>query len=272
MACRLIEALPHGFPSPTVTAKPDGHLNLEWYRNPLRLLGMAELVLDTDLRTEQRDRLSTVLESAESLLTIIDEILDFSKIEAGKVQLESVPLSVRGIVSEIRDALVIRANLKRLRFLLEVHQDVPEFVVGDPTRLRQVLLNLAANAIKFTEAGQVAVTVHCESSNCDQVVLCFEIEDTGIGIPFEKLDVIFSEFEQADTSTTRQFGGTGLGLSISSRLVNLMGGKICVESQEGRGSTFRFSIPFAVARAKATATGCLHAGNALPTMRRRQAD
>lgn len=223
-------------------------------RTPMNaVLGMTELVLESNLKPEQRDYLSTVLESGESLLSIINEILDFSKIEAGKIELESVPFDVRSEINEIKRALALRADRKHLEFVSNVDENVPNAVSGDPTRLRQVLLNLIANAIKFTKAGKVGVAVHCSSVANNKVELCFVVNDTGMGIPPEKLDKIFTEFEQADTSTTRQFGGTGLGLSISSRLVNAMGGQIGVQSDVGRGSTFRFSIPFEVAKSSAVA-------------------
>ncbi len=217
-------------------------------RTPMNaVIGLTELVLETGLTPTQRDYLSTVLESGESLLSIINEILDFSKIEAGKVVLESIPFYLREETGDIMKSLALRAHRKELELAWHVKTDVPDTLMGDPARLRQVLVNLVGNAIKFTPTGEVVLNVSCQGFQDGMPQLKFQIKDTGIGIPPEKLDQIFAEFEQADTSTTREFGGTGLGLSISSRLVELMGGRIQVESAVGQGSRFFFTIPFEIA-------------------------
>jgi two-component system sensor histidine kinase/response regulator len=218
------------------------------------IIGLTELVLETDLTTTQRGYLSTVLESGESLMSIINQILDFSKIEAGKIDLESVAFNLREEVGDTMKSLGMRAHRKQLELAWHADANVPAYVVGDPSRLRQVLVNLTGNAIKFTKSGEVVLNVACESSEPGNVELHFSISDTGVGISNEKLESIFSKFEQADTSTTREFGGTGLGLSISSSLVGLMGGQIWVESELGKGSTFHFTIPLPVAEEPASAT------------------
>ena len=212
-------------------------------RTPMNgVLGMTELALDTNLTPEQREYLTTVKQSAESLLTIINDILDFSKIEAGKLDLEEVAYNVRSCIREAVKLMDYRAGQKSLALSCEIDPSVPEYIFGDPIRLRQVLLNLVGNAVKFTERGSVTVTGAARQAPKEGMELQLEVRDTGIGIPLEKQSTIFEAFAQADGSMTRRFGGTGLGLTISSRLISLMGGAISVESAPGQGSCFRFSI------------------------------
>src|SRR5947199_343916 len=214
-------------------------------RTPMNgLLGMAELMLDTAVTDEQREYLDTMKGSADSLLAVINDILDFSKIEARKLDLEKIEFDLRGLVDEMIAPLAVRAHHKGLELVCSLAPDVPEAVVGDPRRLSQIVVNLVGNAIKFTERGDVVVRAEIESRAAGQVVLHFAVTDTGIGIPAEKQGVIFEAFAQADGSTTRKYGGTGLGLTICSRLVQLMGGRIWVESEVGGGSAFHFTSPF----------------------------
>ena len=214
-------------------------------RTPLNgVIGMTDLALDTDLTAEQREYLETVKMSSDSLLTVINDILDFSKIEAGKIDLEAADFNLRDCLETTLKTLALRADEKGLELLCEIAPDVPEVVEGDSSRLRQVLANLVGNAIKFTHKGEVALSVQLASKDGDDRLLRFTVSDTGIGIPAEKQKLIFDPFTQADTSTTRKYGGTGLGLTISSRLVNMMGGKIWVESEIGRGTQFHFTVQF----------------------------
>ncbi len=224
-------------------------------RTPMNgILGMTDLALDTELTREQRDYLNMVKMSAESLLTVINDILDFSKIEAKRLHLEAVEFSLRDSLGDTMKALALRAQQKGLELACHVRPDVPDALTGDPTRLRQVIVNLVGNAIKFTQQGEVVVEaalappglpVPASSSGRGtgtEVELLFSVRDTGIGIPLEKQQAIFEAFAQADTSTTRHYGGTGLGLTISARLVEMMGGRLWVESEVGRGSTFHFTV------------------------------
>jgi signal transduction histidine kinase/CheY-like chemotaxis protein len=216
-------------------------------RTPMNgILGMTELVLDTELTVEQRDSLGLVKFSAESLLTVINDILDFSKIEAGKLEFESIPFDLRESLGETMKSLGFRAHQKGLELIYDVRPEVPEALLGDPGRIRQILINLIGNAIKFTEHGEVLVTVLEESDQVAITCLHFTVKDTGVGIPTDKQEKIFEAFSQADGSMTRRYGGTGLGLTICSRLVTMMGGKIWVESQLDQGSTFHFTLPLAV--------------------------
>jgi PAS domain S-box-containing protein len=212
-------------------------------RTPLNgVIGMTELALETELTREQREYLETVRYSAEALLSVINDILDFSKIEAGKVELEVVDFDLREVLENVLKTLALRADEKGLELLCDVNPDVPELFRGDPNRLRQIVVNLLGNAIKFTHKGEVALKVEIVGSNDSRLKLQFVVSDTGIGIPKEKLESVFESFSQADTSTTREFGGTGLGLTISRRLVEIMGGRIWVESEIGKGSAFHFTV------------------------------
>ncbi|KAJ5551378.1 Histidine protein kinase NIK1 [Penicillium sp. DV-2018c] len=215
-------------------------------RTPMNgIIGMTQLTLDTDdLMPYTREMLNVVHNLANSLLTIIDDILDISKIEANRMVIESIPFTVRGTVFNALKTLAVKANEKFLNLTYQVDNTVPDYVIGDPFRLRQIILNLVGNAIKFTEHGEVKLTIRKsdrEQCTTDEYAFEFSVSDTGIGIEEDKLDLIFDTFQQADGSTTRRFGGTGLGLSISKRLVNLMGGDVWVTSEYGHGSTFHFT-------------------------------
>ncbi len=214
-------------------------------RTPMNgILGMTELALDTNLTPEQREYLGMVKASADSLLTVINDILDFSKIEAGKLDFESIDFNPREALDQTMKTLAVRAGQKGLKLNWQVRPEVPESLVGDPGRLRQILVNLVGNAIKFTERGAVTAEVAWESEGPDGVRLRFSVADTGIGIVPERHEAIFQPFAQVDSSTTRRFGGTGLGLSISQKLAEGMGGRIEVESVLGQGSTFRCTLLF----------------------------
>jgi two-component system, sensor histidine kinase and response regulator len=216
-------------------------------RTPMNaIIGMTDLVLDTPLDGTQRSYLSMVQESADALLSVINDILDFSKIEAGKLDLDARVFEIREALGDTMKTLGLKAHAKQIELAFRVAPEVPRFLCGDVGRLRQILINLVGNAIKFTNVGEVVVDVRLLQSDQQNATLEIAVRDTGIGIEQEKFDSIFREFEQADTSTTRRFGGTGLGLAISSRLVRLFGGEIHVESKVGEGSTFSFEATFQV--------------------------
>jgi two-component system sensor histidine kinase/response regulator len=224
-------------------------------RTPLNgIIGMTELTLDTNLTNEQKDYLISVKHSSESLLEIINEILDLSKIEAGKLNIENIEFSIRDCIDDIIRSLVIRAYQKNLEVIYNVDDDIPDRLIGDPGRLRQILLNLIGNAIKFTNKGQVVIQIKTQGKRKNDVLLHFSVTDTGIGIPLDKQNIIFDPFAQVDSSTTRKHGGTGLGLTICKQLVELMVGKIWFESpfriedydQEDAGSCFHFTISYRI--------------------------
>ena len=214
-------------------------------RTPLNgVIGMTELALDTRLTGEQRDLLNQARESAESLLSVVNDILDFSKMDAGKLRMESIEFSPQDEVAAAIRCVAVAAHKKGLELLLDVAPDVATRVVGDPTRLRQVVLNLIGNAVKFTERGEVGLRLSARKAGSGRCTLLFEVFDTGIGIEPEKLNLIFDSFAQADSTTTRHFGGTGLGLAISRKLIELMSGRISVKSTPGKGSVFKVEIEF----------------------------
>jgi PAS domain S-box-containing protein len=214
-------------------------------RTPMNgVIGMAELLLATPLNPEQAEYAQTIQGSADALLTILNDILDFSKIEAGRLVLEAIPFDLRQVAEEVGNLLAPRAGEKGLELIVRYAPDTPHRMLGDPGRMRQVLINLAGNAIKFTDAGHVLINVDCDEQTETTARMRVSVEDTGIGIPEEKFANIFEKFTQADASTTRRHGGTGLGLAISKRLVELMGGSMCLTSRLDVGSTFWFSAPF----------------------------
>jgi two-component system sensor histidine kinase/response regulator len=218
-------------------------------RTPMNgIIGMTELALDTQMTREQREYLETVKSCADSLLTLINDILDFSKIEAGKLSVENIRFNLGDVLGDMMRGLSYRAHQKDLELAFHLPPDVPQCLIGDPVRMRQIITNLVGNAIKFTERGEVVVRVAIESQSADEVSLDISVTDTGIGIPLEKQQSIFRAFEQADQSTTRMYGGTGLGLAISARLAKLMQGHIWLESEQGTGSTFHFTARYGLSK------------------------
>ncbi|UCD77922.1 MAG: response regulator, partial [Desulfobacterales bacterium] len=222
-------------------------------RTPMNaVIGMTHLALKTNLTPKQRDYLKKIQSSANSLLGIINDILDFSKIEAGKLDMEAVDFNLDDVLDNLASLVTVKAQEKEnLEVLFAAAPDVPRYLVGDPLRLGQVLINLANNAVKFTESGEIVVSIEKAATQQDQVTLKFAVSDTGIGLTEEQKSKLFQSFSQADTSTTRKFGGTGLGLAISKKLVGMMGGEIWVESEYGRGTTFHFTADFGVGKEKA---------------------
>jgi len=221
-------------------------------RTPMNgIMGMTELVLDTELDGEQRNYLNLAKASADSLLTLINDILDYSKIEAGKLEIDAIDFNLGDTLGDTMKTLSLRAHQKGLELAFEINPDVPDALVGDPGRLRQIIVNLVGNAIKFTQQGEVVLHVETDSRTQDEIRVHFTVADTGIGIPAEKQTLIFEAFQQADGSMTRKHGGTGLGLSISSRLLEMMAGRIWVESELGRGSRFHFIARFGLQKVPA---------------------
>ena len=212
-------------------------------RTPMNgVIGMTDLLLDTELTGEQREYAKTIKTSADSLLTIINEILDFSKIEAGKIDLEYIDFDLRLMLDEVLDLITVRTDKKGLNFVCFIHPEINSLVNGDPGRIRQILINLANNAVKFTEKGEVIIRGELEHEDESKICVKFSVSDTGIGIPQNTIPNLFQRFSQADSSTTRKYGGTGLGLAICKLLAEMMGGEIGVESKEGSGSIFWFTV------------------------------
>jgi CheY-like chemotaxis protein len=213
-------------------------------RTPLNaVIGLAGLLQGTKLTREQLDYLDTIKSSSDSLLSVINDILDFSKIDSGKMDLHYKPINITKCIESSMDILSTKASEKGLTMAYSIDADTPQTILGDPGRLRQVLSNLISNAVKFTDYGEVSISVSSKKLEGDSYELHFAIKDTGLGIPKNKMNELFQSFSQLDTSTTRRHGGTGLGLAISKKLVEMMNGKIWVESQLGKGSTFHFAIP-----------------------------
>ena len=216
-------------------------------RTPMNaIIGMTELALETKITPEQREYLEAIKNSADTLLGLVNDVLDFSKIEARKLQLDSIGFRLRDTLEDAVRVLALRAHQKGLELASQIDPTVPDLLIGDPLRLRQIVVNLIGNAIKFTDQGEVVLTVEAEPPVANRMKLHFSVADTGIGIPIDKQQVIFEAFSQADSSTTRHYGGTGLGLTISTQLVKLMGGRIWVESQSGHGTTFHFTAFFEI--------------------------